>query len=672
MHRTHFVPRAFWWSLLLGCTLHHAALAAQGPGPESLPQLPAAPGFGQPFPQPNQGQPSLPPAPLTQVPLQQAPAIQQVAAQPAAQPGDKGEAPPLLILPTGETRELRMSSNQIIAEARSENPKVARIQASSLEPRAVLVTGQAAGTTRIFLTDVKKNTEVLEVRVLPDEAVQREQQRKELLEQLRRVVPTAAVEVTALPNNTVVLSGVVSRADDVQTITDMTRGIFGQAANINNAMRIGGVQQVQLEVVVAVVNRSEVRNMDFNFFINRRTFFLDSFLSPFSSLNSVAVGIAGGASNATASGGNLAFGVIKDQNGIAGVLQALRTEGLAKILSQPTVMTLSGRPAFIVSGGEVPVLLSTGVGAPNVSYKQFGTVVNFLPIVLGNGKIHLEVRPELSQRNDANNVTIAGTTPTVIPGFDLRSAQVAVQMEDGQTLAIGGLINHTVNSSIRRVPFLGDLPFVGTMFSTKSYDEREEEMIILVTPRLVDPMACCQLPRYLPGQETRSPDDFEFYLEGILEAPRGPRHCGPGTGHHYRAAYLNDPTASAYPCNDMSRCGHGYHVIGNHGSYCGPNGCANGSCPSPVVNNGPVSSGVYQSGAMVIESGPMMEVPATPTIRDVTGGLTVDNNGSNSNGTSNSSTVNSGITGGAGVSQGGMTSGSRAVVISPAALSAPR
>src|SRR5262249_40284397 len=157
-----------------------------------------------------------------------------------------------------------------------------------------------------------------------------------------------------------------------------------------------------------------------------------------------------------------------------GFLEALRTEGLAKFIGKPSVTTLSGRPAYVMSGGEVPVLTSSGQGAPSVSYKQFGTVVNFLPIVMGDGKIYLEVRPEISARNAANDLFIAGVTPTVVPGFDSRSAQVTVTMEDGQTMAIGGLIQHTVDSTATKVPVLGDLPFFGAAFRSVSYLEKEE------------------------------------------------------------------------------------------------------------------------------------------------------------------------------------------------------
>jgi len=207
-------------------------------------------------------------------------------------------------------------------------------------------------------------------------------------------------------------------------------------------------------------------------------------------------------------------------------------------------------------------------------------VVNFLPVVLGNGKIHLEVRPELSARSDANGISIPGVTPTIVPGFTTRRAQVAVQIEDGQTLAIGGLIQNTVNASITKVPVLGDIPFINTAFTAKTFTETEEELLILVTPRLVDPMTCTQIPKYLPGRETRSADDFELFLEGILEAPRGQRTV---TLHPkaYQGAHTQGPVAGLYPCGD-GNCGTGSCATGNGAT----GNCASGNCGNGNVGNG--------------------------------------------------------------------------------------
>ena len=150
----------------------------------------------------------------------------------------------------------------------------------------------------------------------------------------------------------------------------------------------------------------------------------------------------------------------------------------------------------------------------------------------------------------------------LVSGRAIQSVRTAVVMEDGQTLAIGGLIQTQVTASITKVPMIGDIPFLGPLFSSKSFQEQETEVVVLVTPHLVDPMDCCDVPKYLPGQETRSPDDFELYLENILEAPRGSREVN--HGNRYVPAYKNGPTAKQFPCISAAR-GPDYNCPGCNG-----------------------------------------------------------------------------------------------------------
>jgi pilus assembly protein CpaC len=497
----------------------------------------------------------------------------------------------ILVLPKDSTRQIEMSTRELITDIRSENPKVVKIQALLDNPRAALVTGVSPGTAKVFLTDAKKNTEWLDIRVPLDEEADREAKRNELLDQIRKAVPTAAVDVLASGNGTIILSGNVPQAESVQVIQELAKGVFGLTANIVNAMRIGGVQQVMVEVTIARVNRSKIRNMSFSWLNTGQQHFLASTVGGAGALTTTA-NLPSILAPAAALGStpNVVFGVFNDKAGLFGYLNALTTEGLNKIMAAPSVTTLSGRPGYIVDGGETPILTTGGTGAPSVTYKTFGTVVNFLPIVLGNGKIHLEVRPEISNINQGAGIQLSSSVGTTsVPGFDVRSVQVAVQIEDGQTLAIGGLIQNTVDATNAKVPILGDIPFLAFAFTSKTYTEKEEELIILVTPHLVDPMACNQLPKHLPGRETRTPDDFELFLEGILEAPRGQRNLT----HPYTAAYLNSPNASIFPCGDLSGTGDGFGTKAFGAAGCGATGCGTAAtskqgscnCPAPISSS---------------------------------------------------------------------------------------
>jgi Flp pilus assembly secretin CpaC len=402
-----------------------------------------------------------------------------------------------------------------------------------------------------------------------------------------KAVPNSNIQVIPITKDSVILSGYVSRAEDISMIlsiasnivdptlfdglsqstttptnnsgqtnptnnangnmsTDSNAAANSQAAQsaprtsqkVINALRVAGVQQVQLDVVVAQVSRTEFRNLGFNFLSSRNSSFIGSTLSGLSAQpTSMGAGLASGASSgasigstlaangfvASTTGANVPFGVLNSNSGFLGFLQALRIESASKLLAEPKLVTSSGKKASFLVGGEQAVISATsGVNGPGVAFVQIGTRLDFLPVVLGNGKIQLTVNPSIKSVN--NDLGIANPSgPGRTPGFDDKQVTATVEMETGQTFVIGGLIQNETRGSTIKMPVLGDLPFLGVLFSSKSFQEVEQEVVILVTPYLVDPQSCDQLPKLLPGQETRSPDDFELFLEGILEAPRGPR-----------------------------------------------------------------------------------------------------------------------------------------------------
>ena len=399
---------------------------------------------------------------------------------------------------------------------------------------------------------------------------------------IKNAVPNSNIQVIPITKDAVIISGYVSRAEDIGMIlsiasnivdptlfdalsqsnstpinnpgqtnpigavpgnvpTDPNAAATTQPAQVTpktsqkviNALRVAGVQQVQLDVVVAQVSRSEFRQLGFNFLSSRNSSFIGSTLTGLAAQpTAVGTGLASGAtqgsalaangfvSSATAAA-NIPFGVLNSNSGFLGFLQALRTESASKLLAEPKLTTSSGKQAFFQVGGEQAVLSgASGVNGPGAAFQTVGTTLSFLPIVLGNGKIQLTVNPRVRSPNPALGIQ---TSFGFVTGFDDKQVSATVEMETGQTFVIGGLIQNETQGTINKVPILGDLPFLGVLFSTKQYTETEQEVVILVTPYLVDPQSCDQLPKLLPGQETRTPDDFELFLEGILEAPRGPR-----------------------------------------------------------------------------------------------------------------------------------------------------
>lgn len=481
--------------------------------------------------------------------------------------------PSAVIVPINGTYRLQMSTKKPIKQVVNPKEAVIGIRPVVGDPTTVLITGQQPDVTTIELTDVDDRKESFEVIVQLDIEY--------LKTQLRRAVPTANITPIPTSNNSVILTGTVTRAEDVPIILRVANSIGG--INIIDALRVGGVMQVQLDVVVAAVNRNTTRSMGFDYLLSTQNFF--GGMSTAGAVNTPAsTGVGGQFSTfpsllgIPAANTNVLFGVIHSGWGFLGYLNALRTEGMARVLAQPTLITLSGRPASFLVGGEQAIPVPAGLGQVGVQFEEFGVRLNFLPIVLGNGKIHLEVEPELSQLNAANGVIISGAT---VPGRDTDRINTTVQMESGQTFVIGGLIRQQSNVNTRKVPILGDMPFVGVFFSQKVSQNIEEELVMLVTPHLIDPQDCSQVLKVLPGQETRLPDDFELFLEGILEAPRGPRQVC--RHNHYVPAFKNSPSMEVYPCttNDGSPCA---------GGHCA--GCANGACGATAPQGpGPGSPG---------------------------------------------------------------------------------
>jgi pilus assembly protein CpaC len=471
---------------------------------------------------------------------------------------------------------MQMSTKERIVTVQNQKDTVARVSPVIGDPTSVLITGLEPGITRVLFTGASGRVEVIDVVVQIDVEY--------LRVLLKRAAPTAFVEPIPAANNTIILTGTVAHAEDIQTILATAQSVVLGPDRVINALRVGGVQQVQLCVVVARVARSRLRSMGFGFFENGIKHKFDSTLGSSFAANAVGSPIFPVESNSLSSAGaNLIFGFLSNDQEFFGFLQALKSENLAKILAEPRLMALSGRQASFLDGGEQAVPIPAGLGQVGVQFEEFGTRLNILPIVLGNGKIHLEVEPEVSNLDAAAGVSVAGAT---VPGRVTQRVHTTVEMEDGQTLMIGGLIQRTIVAGTTKVPVIGEIPFLGAAFSSKTFNEEEHELVVLVTPHLVDPMACDQLPKHLPGQETRNPDDFELFLEGILEAPRGSRDVFPD-GHHYLPAYRNGPTADQYPCAGGQ--------------------CAGGACGG--CNGGGFSDGHAADGSVM----PVAAQSATPT-----------------------------------------------------------
>jgi pilus assembly protein CpaC len=295
-----------------------------------------------------------------------------------------------------------------------------------------------------------------------------------------------------------------------------------------NLLRVPGTQQVLLKVRIAELNRTSLRQIGANFLgIDPNTGAIVG--SQIGGSTVTALGTAAGNSNlrGTASnalsGQTTVFGIFQDGN-FEFMLSALRQNTLLKILAEPNVMAMNGQVASFLAGGEFPVpvpqVAASGI-APTITvlFKKFGVQLDFIPYILDDDVIRLTVEPVVSTIDKSTAVTlVAGGSP--IPGLLTRQAHTTVELRQGQTLAIAGLLQLTLDSTTTRIPGLGDLPVLGPFFSNTTGQRIEKELVVLVTPYLVEPMSKNQVPPG-PGDEVGEPNDLEFYFLNRIEGRTG-------------------------------------------------------------------------------------------------------------------------------------------------------
>ena len=379
-------------------------------------------------------------------------------------------------------------------------------------PDQVTVYAMATGVTTVTIIDEFDQFTKVEILVRGDI--------RHLESYLKRLYPNDAISVEEI-KGAVLLSGWVTRPENINEIVSIAEQFY---PNVLNHMRIGGVQQVMLKATVMEVNRSKIRQLGMNFGLVRSDGYLASTPGPITPIAGLTATSNAGA-NITYSGfskSSVTFGFINPNSVFQGFVDALRTEGLLKIHATPMVVTHNGQPAELLNGGEAPVIVPAGLGTTAIEFKPFGIIMTAVPHILGNGRLRLQVEPSVVERDFANAVTINGIT---VPSFTVRKVSTQVEMNFGETLVIGGLISRREEVTASKVPFLGELPWIGTAFSRKQYTEAETELVILVTPEYVAPMSPEQVPPGGPGKFTDLPTDHELFFHNLLEVPRTGNEC---------------------------------------------------------------------------------------------------------------------------------------------------
>jgi pilus assembly protein CpaC len=285
-----------------------------------------------------------------------------------------------------------------------------------------------------------------------------------------------------------------------------------------------------LKVRVAELNRTGIREIGADVLVvdPKSGTILGTRLAGASVNALAALGLGGLLGEATSSSGptrppnQTAFGIFPSGDWEI-LLRALRENRLLSVLAEPNLMAMDGHQASFLAGGEFPVPVPQSGGGTSggtfftIHWKRFGVQLDFVPYIVGNDTIRLHVLPEVSARNEAEGVSIQGT---FVPGIDSRRAETTVELREGQTLVIAGLLQVTIQGDTARIPGLGDLPYIGPFFSNTTHQRVEKELLVMVTPFLVSPMEPGEVPPS-PGDEVKDPNDLEFYLMNRIEGRTG-------------------------------------------------------------------------------------------------------------------------------------------------------
>ncbi len=432
----------------------------------------------------------------------------------AAQDGEASIHAGAVEVPVNKSQVI--TADRPIARAMIGNEDIADI--FPISDRSVYVLGKALGTTSLTLYDRNNRVlAVMDVAVGPDVIG--------LRDQVASLMPDEEIDAR-ISNESIVLSGTVSSAGAADRAMQLARAYAGD--NVVNLMSLGGSQQVLLEVRFAEVSRQVGKDLG-----------VSSFFSSNGGRFSGAIG--NGASltpNATTGIGELgldavtgSFGIFRRFFGdvagldIEAVLSTLEAKGLAKTLAEPTLIALSGERASFLAGGEFPIPVAqsgsgqgsttNGSNALSVEFKPFGVSLGFTPTVLSDNTINLLVEPEVSSIDPTASITVGGLN---IPGLQTRRASTTIELRDGETFAIAGLIQQDFETTVNQVPLLGSLPIIGSLFRSSSFQKGETELLIIVTPRLVQPIKPGQVR--LPTDRVEDPTQVDVLLNGVMYRPK--------------------------------------------------------------------------------------------------------------------------------------------------------
>ncbi len=414
-----------------------------------------------------------------------------------------GQASSALNVPMN--RAVVVESDVPFAELSIANPGIADI--STLSDRSIYVLGKAPGrTTLTLLSPEGKLIANVDVHVTPDIA--------EFKERLQQILPGEHIEVRTA-NDGIVLSGTVSSTAKMDRALDLANRYAPD--RVSNLMVVGGTQQVMLKVRFAEMQRSVSKNLSSSLAINSNSSTLGgavetgTWLEGTNALGTLPVQTRDNAN----SGALLGFSAGAFEFGI--LLEALESKGMVRTLAEPNLTALSGQEAKFLAGGEYPIPVAGGDGGVKIEYKPFGVELNFTPVVVDGDIINLTINAAVSAIDTTITLETNGFT---LNAFKRRETSTTVEMRDGESFAIAGLLQDDFRDLNGQVPWLGDVPILGALFRSAEYQRSQSELVIIVTPHLVTPVNGEALA--LPTDRVRIPTERELFLFGeVAGAPKG-------------------------------------------------------------------------------------------------------------------------------------------------------
>ena len=443
------------------------------------------------------------------------------------------EMVPNMEISLGQSHLIRFQEGANLRRVKVDDDRI--VQVEVISPREVVLYAKKTGSTVVIIWDRFRKATVVDVNVV---GVNVGVDAAALQSKLQQMLPGEQGVKVSTAADSLVLTGMVSDAVKADKVVALAEAYAEKDKKVINMLQVVAPQQVMLEVKMAEVSKNLLDKLGAQFGGARTS-------------GGIAYAITSGflsltGANPLSPGGQLSY-----TNGDTVVkIDAENKDGIVKILAEPNIIAISGQEGSFLAGGKifipVPQTDSGGGSVITLEEKEFGVGLKFTPTVLEDGLINLKVAPEVSELSQSGTEIVAGAGRSVLPSFITRRASTTVQLRDGQSFAIAGLIKNNVTETIRRFPILGDIPILGALFRSSEFQNYKTELIFVITPRLVKPLP----PDYaLPTDSFNPPSGLRFFLNGQMEGSSPEAKVAPAEPTAPAAAPGNVPTHQSAVAN---------------------------------------------------------------------------------------------------------------------------